>query len=126
MVRCLFDRCIIGLENDRKCQYKIAKNKIFWKKIGKKFYKSFIDFTVPFDTINTKKDPFRKVGDPMDMIGSIADYSVMMSQNQLMTNVSTEVLSMTLDSFQGQASEVVKMMESSVQPYLGQNINTYV
>lgn len=66
------------------------------------------------------------MGDPMDMIGSIADYSMMMSQNQLMTNVSTEVLSMTLDSFQGQASEVVKMMESSVQPYLGQNINTYV
>ena len=62
----------------------------------------------------------------MDMIGSIADYSVMMSQNQLMTNVSTEVLSMTLDSLQGQASEVVKMMESYVQPYLGQNINTYV
>lgn len=62
----------------------------------------------------------------MDMIGSIADYSMMMSQNQLMTNVSTEVLSMTLDSFQGQASEVVKMMEASVQPNLGQNINTYV
>lgn len=62
----------------------------------------------------------------MDMIGSIADYSMMMSQNQLMTNVSTEVLSMTLDSFQSQASEVVKMMEASVQPYLGQNINTYV
>jgi hypothetical protein len=62
----------------------------------------------------------------MDMIGSIADYSMMMSQNQLMTNVSTEVLSMTLDSFQSQADEVVKMMEASVQPYLGQNINTYV
>lgn len=62
----------------------------------------------------------------MDMIGSIADYSMMMSQNQLMTNVSTEILSMTLDSFQGQASEVVKMMEASVQPNLGQNINTYV
>ena len=58
----------------------------------------------------------------MDMIGSIADYSMMMSQNQLMTNVSTEVLSMTLDSFQSQADEVVKMMEASVQPYLGQNI----
>lgn len=58
----------------------------------------------------------------MDMIGSIADYSMMMSQNQLMTNVS----SMTLDSFQSQADEVVKMMEASVQPYLGQNINTYV
>lgn len=62
----------------------------------------------------------------MDMIGSIADYSMMMSQNQLMTNVSTEVLSMTLDSFQSQADEVVKMMEASVQPYLGQNINAYV
>ena len=62
----------------------------------------------------------------MDIIGSIADYSMMMSQNQLMTNVSTEVLSMALDSFQGQASEVVKMMEASVQPNLGQNINTYV
>ena len=62
----------------------------------------------------------------MDMIGSIADYSMMMSQNQLMTNVSTEILSKTLDTFEGQASEVVKMMEASVQPYLGQNINTYV
>ncbi|MCI7062061.1 MAG: YjfB family protein [Lachnospiraceae bacterium] len=62
----------------------------------------------------------------MDMIGSIADYSMTMSQSQLLTNVSTKVLDMALDSFQGQADEITKLMEASVQPYLGKNINTYV
>lgn len=62
----------------------------------------------------------------MDMIDSIANLSVSMSQQTLMTNISTAVLDMTLDSFEGQASEMVKLMEASVQPNLGQNINTYV
>ena len=60
------------------------------------------------------------------MIDSIANLSVSMSQQTLMTNISTAVLDMTLDSFEGQASEMVKLMEASVQPNLGQNINTYV
>lgn len=60
------------------------------------------------------------------MIDSIANLSVSMSQQKLMTNISTAVLDMTLDSFEGQASEMVKLMEASVQPNLGQNINTYV
>ncbi len=62
----------------------------------------------------------------MDMIRGIADMSVSMSQGQLMTDIGTAVLDMALDSFEGQASEVIKLMETSVQPYLGQNINTYV
>lgn len=62
----------------------------------------------------------------MDMIDNIANLSVSMSQQTLMTNISTAVLDMTLDSFEGQASEMVKLMEASVHPDLGQNINTYV
>ena len=46
----------------------------------------------------------------MDMIGSIADYSMTMSQSQLLTNVSIKVLDMALDSFQGQADEITKLM----------------
>ena len=62
----------------------------------------------------------------MDMVGSIANLSVTMSQNQLASDVSTAMLDKTMDTGKEQGAEMGKMMESSVQPYLGQNINTYV
>ena len=54
----------------------------------------------------------------MDVM-SIANLATALSQSQLMTNVSTAVLDMSLDSFEGQASEITKLMEASVQPHLG-------
>ena len=63
---------------------------------------------------------------PMDMVGSIADLSVAMAQNRLVSNVSTAILDKTMDRWKEQGDEMVKIMESSVQPYLGQNINTYI
>ena len=59
---------------------------------------------------------------PMNMIGSIADLSVAMAQNRLASDVSTAMLDKTMDTWKEQGAEMVKMM----QPYLGQNINTYV
>ena len=61
----------------------------------------------------------------MDMVESIANLSVAMSQNRLASDVSTAMLDKTMDTWKEQGAEMVKM-ESSVQPYLGQNINTYV
>ena len=40
----------------------------------------------------------------MDMVNSIADMSIAMAGNQLMTNVSTAVLDMTMDTYQEQAA----------------------
>lgn len=57
---------------------------------------------------------------------SIANYSVEMSQAQLMSDIGMAVLDMSLDSFEGMASEVTKLMESSVLPHLGQNIDIMV
>lgn len=62
----------------------------------------------------------------MDMVSSIADMSVAMAGNQLMTNVSTAVLDMTMDTYKEQATELTKMMESSVAPYLGQHIDQMI
>lgn len=62
----------------------------------------------------------------MDMVESIANLSVAMSQNRLASDVSTAMLDKTMDTWKEQGAEMVKMMEASVQPYLGQNINTYV
>ena len=58
----------------------------------------------------------------MDMVNSIADMSIAMAGNQLMTNVSTAVLDMTMDTYQ-EAAELTKMMETSVTPHLGQHID---
>lgn len=59
----------------------------------------------------------------MNMVNDITSLSTPMSQNQLMTNVSTAVLDMALDTFEGQASELIKLMEASVQPNLGQHFD---
>lgn len=61
----------------------------------------------------------------MDVM-DIANLSTAVSQSRLMTQVNTAVLDMTLDSFEGQANEITKMMESSAQPHLGQNLDTYI
>lgn len=50
----------------------------------------------------------------MDMVNSIADMSIAMAGNQLMTNVSTAVLDMTMDTYQEQAAELTKIDRKSV------------
>lgn len=62
----------------------------------------------------------------MDLTMSIANYSMEMSQTQLMSDIGMAVLDMSLDSFEGMASEITKMMESSVAPNLGQNLDITV
>lgn len=62
----------------------------------------------------------------MDLTMSIADYSMEMSQTQLMSDIGMAVLDMSMDSFEGMASEVTRLMESSVTPHLGQNLDITV
>lgn len=50
----------------------------------------------------------------MDMVESIANLSVAMSQNRLASDVSTAMLDKTMDTWKEQGAEMVKMMESSV------------
>lgn len=59
----------------------------------------------------------------MDILDSIANMSMSMSQANLMNQVSTQVLSMSLDAFEGAATEITKLMESSVNPNLGSNFD---
>lgn len=61
----------------------------------------------------------------MDVM-DIAGLATTMSQTQLMTDIGTAVLDMALDTFQGEASEITKLMESSVHPNLGQNFDTSI
>jgi hypothetical protein len=56
----------------------------------------------------------------------VAALSVAMSQADLMSAVSTEVFSKSLDTFEDMGESQVKMLEKSVQPQLGQNIDMYV
>ncbi len=48
------------------------------------------------------------------------------TDNQLLNTVSTEVLSQTLDTQDTMGTEMVKMMEQSVTPYLGANFDMSV
>lgn len=64
-------------------------------------------------------------------ISNIADISVGMSQTQLMTDVSTSVLAMSLDSLETMGAGMVdmmnrSMMENSVNPSVGGNIDIMV
>lgn len=64
-------------------------------------------------------------------LGSIEGMSVNMSQNSLMTKVSTEVLAMSLDQMESTGAGLIDMMnrsvmENSVAPYLGGNIDVMV
>jgi hypothetical protein len=67
-------------------------------------------------------DQISKGGLHMD----VAALSVAMNQADLMSAVSTEVLSKSLDTFEDMGESQVKMLEKSVQPQLGQNIDMYV
>lgn len=64
-------------------------------------------------------------------VGMIEGMSVNMSQNSLMTKVGTEVLAMSLDQLETTGAGLVdmmnrSMMENSVMPNLGGNIDVMV
>lgn len=64
-------------------------------------------------------------------VGMIEGMSVNMSQNSLMTKVSTEVLAMSLDQMETSGAGLIDMMnrsvmENSVTPNLGGNIDVMV
>ena len=56
----------------------------------------------------------------------IAAISMAMSQQNLMNNVNVALLSKSLDTVETAGADMVKMMEQSVQPNLGQNIDITV
>ena len=56
----------------------------------------------------------------------IAGLSTAMSQQQIMTNIGVAVLSQSLSTVEQAGDSMVKMMEQSVAPNLGQNIDVAV
>lgn len=66
--------------------------------------------------------PIKKGGKYMD----IAALSVASSQANVMTQVSTSVLSMNLDTIEKAGDSMIKLMEQSVAPHLGQNIDVSI
>lgn len=56
----------------------------------------------------------------------IAGLSMALSSVSVSNDVSTAVLSMSLDNYQEMGEEMTKMMEKSVTPQLGQNIDLRV
>jgi hypothetical protein len=56
----------------------------------------------------------------------IASLSTAMSTQNILNDVSVAMLSKSLDSVEDMGDGMVKIMESSVTPYLGQNIDYYV
>lgn len=57
---------------------------------------------------------------------AVADYSVANAQLGIMQTVSTRMLAKTLDNMEAQGAQLTKMMEQSVTPNLGQNIDVRV
>ena len=53
----------------------------------------------------------------------VAMTSMALSQSQLMTNVNIAVLKQTLNTVEDATAGLIKMMELSVNPNLGQNID---
>lgn len=53
----------------------------------------------------------------------IAALSIASNQTNIMTQVNTAVLSMNLDTIEQAGDNMVKLMEQSVAPHLGQNID---
>ena len=49
--------------------------------------------------------------------------SMAMSQSQLLSQVSTQVMSMSMDQVEASGDEMAKMMEMSVNPSVGGNID---
>lgn len=60
-----------------------------------------------------------EISDGMD----IAAYAMMNAQVQVSQGVSTQVLKKTIDLQEAQGSQLVQMMEQSVNPGLGQSID---
>lgn len=56
----------------------------------------------------------------------IASLSTAMSTRNILNDVSVAMLSKSLDTVEDMGDGMVKIMESSVTPYLGQNIDYYV
>lgn len=56
----------------------------------------------------------------------IAQLSMDMSTQNILSNVSVAVLKNSLDTMEDLGNGMTKMMESSVTPYLGQNIDYLV
>lgn len=56
----------------------------------------------------------------------IASLSTAMSTQNIFNDVSVAMLSKSLDTVEDMGDGMVKIMESSVTPYLGQNIDYYV
>ena len=56
----------------------------------------------------------------------IASLSTAMSTQNILNDVSVAMLSKSLDTVEDMGDGMVKIMESSVTPYLGQNIEYYV
>ncbi len=53
----------------------------------------------------------------------IAMISMLQSQSKILTDVNTALLGKNLDTVEELGDGLVKMMEQSVTPYLGQNID---
>ncbi|MBO5488068.1 MAG: YjfB family protein [Eubacterium sp.] len=60
-----------------------------------------------------------ELGDGMD----VAAYSMMYSQSSTMSAVSTGILAKTMEAAEIQGEQLTKMMEQSVNPGLGRNID---
>ncbi|MCR4955357.1 MAG: YjfB family protein [Lachnospiraceae bacterium] len=56
----------------------------------------------------------------------ITSLSMALATTHVQNDVSTAVMSMGLDDFQEMGAEMTKMMEQSVAPELGQNIDVRV
>lgn len=56
----------------------------------------------------------------------IASLSTAMSTQNILNDVSVAMISKSLDTVEDMGDGMVKIMESSVTPYLGQNIDYYV
>lgn len=56
----------------------------------------------------------------------ISEISISLNQTSLMTAVSTAVLGMSLDAVETSGENMVKMMELSVNPNIGSNIDVSV
>lgn len=54
---------------------------------------------------------------------SIASLSTEMAMSKTMSAVSTSVMKQTMDTNETMGAEMVKMMENSVTPHLGNNID---
>lgn len=63
-----------------------------------------------------------ELSDGMDIVG----YSTMNAQNEVMAAVSVNVLKQTLDMQEMMGAEMVQMMEQSVNPHLGGNVDILV